>query len=164
MKTAQSIAEKILVALGGAALLIMMLHITLEVVLRSAFNITVPGTLEIVSFYYMVFAVFAGLALVALVNEQVIVEVFLNWLPHRIMLFVDGVAALLGAGYAGLLVYGGVLEAKSAMKFNEMVAIRGFDVPIWPSRWIAVVGLVLIVLASLGHAIMLLRGKKDLNT
>lgn len=164
MGALRKIAQKYLVFLGGSALLIMMLHITAEVILRSAFNVTIPATLEIVSFYYMVFAVFAGLGLVALLNEQVIVEVFLNWAPRRVLLVIDGVAALLGAGYAGILVYGGWLEAQSAMKFNEIVAVRGFDLPIWPSRWIAVVGLLVIALASLGHAIALLRGKKDANT
>ncbi|MEC7258889.1 MAG: TRAP transporter small permease, partial [Pseudomonadota bacterium] len=148
-------------ALGGLALLVMMVHITAEVILRSAFNITIPGTLELVSFYYMVFAVFAGLALVALLNEQVIVEVFTTWMPRRALLVIDGLAALLGAAYAGLLVYGGWLEAGSAMKFNEMVAVHGFDVPIWPSRWIAVVGLALVTLSALGHGIALLRGKPE---
>lgn len=160
MTSLRSIAQTFLVFLGGAALIIMMLHITAEVILRSAFNITIPGTLEMVTYYYMVFAVFAGLAIVALLNEQVIVEIFLGWMPRRALLIVDGLAALLGAGYAALLVYGGWLEAKSATRFGEMVPVRGFDVPIWPSRWVAVIGLSLIVLASLAHAIMLLRGRQ----
>lgn len=164
MTKLEGLARKFLVLLGGSALIVMMLHITAEVILRSAFNVTIPGTLEMVSFYYMVFAVFSGLALVALLNEQVIVEVFLNWMPRRALLIVDGIAALLGTGYAAILVYGGWLEAKSAMKFNEMVAVHGFDVPIWPSRWIAVVGLSLIVVASFGHAVALLRARKDPNT
>lgn len=149
--------------LGGSALMVMMVHITAEVILRSAFNITIPGTLEFVSFYYMVIAVFTGLALVALLNEQVIVEVFLNWMPRSALLIVDGLAAILGAAYAFVLTYGGWLEAKSALKYGEMVPVRGFDVPIWPSRWVAVIGLGLIVLASLAHAIALLRGKKGAN-
>lgn len=164
MNAVKSLAEKFLVALGGSALMVMMLHITAEVILRSAFNVTIPGTLELVTFYYMTFAVFAGLALVALLNEQVIVEIFTGWMSRRTLLVIDGLAALLGAGYAGLLVYGGWLEAKSAMKFNEMVAVRGFDVPIWPSRWVAVIGLGLIALASVAHAIALLRGTKGPRT
>lgn len=160
MKRTFALIQKCIVITGGAALMIMMLHITAEVLLRSIFNVTIPGTLEFVSFYYMVVAVFAGIALVALLNEQVVVEVFLGWLPKRALSIVDGLAALLGAAYAGLIAYGAWLEAKSAMKFGEMVPVRGFDVPIWPSRWMAFAGITLIALASLGYAIALLRSKK----
>lgn len=156
--------RRLLVVLGGAAMIIMMLHITLEVILRSAFGITIPGTLEFVSFYYMVCAVFAGLAIVALLNEQVVVEVFLGWASRRTVSIVDGLAALLGAGYAGFLAYAGWLEARSAFKYDEMLPVRGFDVPIWPSRWVAVVGLAIIALASLGYAAAHLRGRKDGRT
>lgn len=145
---------------GGAALLVMMLHITLGVLLRAVFGITLPGTIELVSFYYMVCAVFAGLALVVLVNEQVIVEVFLSWVPPRALRLIDAIAAFLSALYAALLTYGAWLEARSATRFGEMVAVNGLDLATWPSRWIAFAALFFIVLAALGHALAHLSRKK----
>jgi len=160
MKTAFSTIRRLLVILGGAALLVMMLHITVEVILRSAFNITIPGTIEFVSFYYMVCAVFAGLAIVALLDEQVVVEILLKRLPARPLSIVDCLAAALGAAYAGFLADAAWLEAKTAFKFGEMVPVRGFDVPVWPSRWVAVTGLAIIALASAAYAIVHLLGRK----
>lgn len=151
------VAQRLLVFAGGAALIVMMLHITAEVLLRAVFGITIPGTLELVSFYYMVCAVFAGLAIVAVLNEQVIVEIFLGWMPARGLRLVDGLAALLGAAYAGLLTYGAWLEARAALRFDEIVPVRGFDLPIWPMRWLACAGLAVIALASIGHAVAHLR-------
>lgn len=152
MTRLRALARRLLVIFGGGALAVMMLHISAEAILRSAFGITIPGTLEMVSFHYMVAAVFAGLALVALLNEQVIVEVFLAGLKKRPRALVDALAALLGAAYAGLLAYGAWLEASSATRFGEMVPVRGFDLPVWPARWVAVLGLALVALASLGWA------------
>lgn len=160
MKRARDWLGRLLTFCGGAALIVMMLHITAEMLLRSAFSYTIPGTIEFVSFYYMVCAVFAGLALVVLVNEQVIVEIFLNWMSPRALMVVDGLAALLTAAYAAVIAYGAWLEAKSSTRYGEMVPVHGFDMPTWPSRWIAFAALSFIVLASLGHAIAYLRGKK----
>jgi len=160
MKRARDCLNMVLTICGGAALVLMMLHISLEMLLRSAFSITIPGTIEFVSFYYMVCAVFFGLALVVLINEQVIVELFLNFLPPRALMIVDAIAALLGSAYAGVIAYGAWLEARSATRFGEMVPVYGFDMPTWPSRWIAFAALAFIVLASLGHAIAFLRGNK----
>lgn len=161
MNRLNSLVQKFVVIVGGAALLIMMLHITAEVVLRSLFGITIPGTLEFVSFYYMVVGVFAGLAVVALLNEHVVVEVFLTWLPGRALAIFDALAALIGAAYAGFLAYGAWLQAKSSTKFDEIMPVRGFDMPIWPSRWVAVAGLIIIAFASLGHVIRFLRDRKE---
>lgn len=164
MNRLNSIVHKLVVFVGGAALMVMMLHITAEVVFRSLFGFTIPGTLEFVSFYYMVFGVFAGLAIVALLNEHVVVEVFLNWLPRRTLSIFDAAGALLGAAYAGFLAYGAWLQAQSSTKFDEMMPVRGFDMPIWPSRWVAVAGLIVIAFAGLGHAVRFLRKRGEQDT
>lgn len=160
MRRAYQALRKALMIVGGLGLLAMMLHITAEVVLRATLGVTLPGTIEFVSFYYMVGVVFVGLALVVLVNEQVIVEIFLNWLPARPLSIVDAFGAILGATYAAVIAYATWLEAKSATRFGEMVPVFGMDMPIWPSRWIAVAAFVFIALASLGYAIAYLLGRK----
>lgn len=161
MSRLNALVQRGVVIVGGAALIIMMLHITAEVVLRSLFGVSIPGTLETVSFYYMVVGVFAGLAVVALHHEHVVVEVFLSWLSRRALLVVDAAGAVLSAGYAAFLAYGGWLQAQSSMKFGEMMPVRGFDMPIWPSRWVAVAGLLIIAVASLAQAVRLFRKRGE---
>ena len=47
-----------LLEISGLLLLVMMLHVTLDVALKYLLNQPVPGTLEVVSYYYMVGTVF----------------------------------------------------------------------------------------------------------
>ena len=51
-----------LMILGGLAMLMMMLQICMDAGMRTIAHSSVPGTLEIVSFYYMVAVVFLPLA------------------------------------------------------------------------------------------------------
>ena len=51
----------VLAWIGGAALILMMLHIAADVVARYIFNAPLHGTVEIVSAYYMVAVVFLPL-------------------------------------------------------------------------------------------------------
>jgi TRAP-type C4-dicarboxylate transport system permease small subunit len=153
LKIMRSILQQLFIVCGGIALMVMMLHITAEVVLRSLFHITIPGTIEFVSVYYMVVAVFVGLAMVQLVNEQVIVEIFLQWMTTRQLFVVDAFGATLTAG--------AWLEARSATRFGEMVPVRGFDLVTWPSRWVAVAALALMALFALIQAIGLFAGRRQ---
>ncbi|MZR30688.1 TRAP transporter small permease [Sneathiella litorea] len=148
---------------GGVALVVMMLHITAEVLLRSFANVTIPGTIELVSVYYMVFVVFFGIALVQLDNDQLFVEIFMQWAPKKTLRLVDGFGAILTAAYAGILGYGAWLEARSSTKFGEMIPVRGYDLITWPSRWVVAFAFSAMVLFALFHAIALFRSKNGID-
>jgi len=75
---------KLALALAAAFLVLMALHITVDVVLRLMFGGAFPGTLEIVSFYYMVYAVFLPLAFVERRGEHIEVDAFFNLMPARV--------------------------------------------------------------------------------
>ena len=69
--------------LGGIAVVLMMLHICADVIAKYVFNSPIPGTLEIVSNYYMVATVFLPLALVERKNAHIAVEILSQHLPTR---------------------------------------------------------------------------------
>ena len=60
--------------LSGLFLFAMMVHVTVDVALRYAMNSPIPGTLEIVSAYYMVAGVFLPLAAVELARASIAVD------------------------------------------------------------------------------------------
>ena len=60
---------------GGAALILMMLHIAAEVVARYIFNSPLHGTVEIVSAYYMVAVVFFPVANIERLKSPKLVEI-----------------------------------------------------------------------------------------
>ncbi len=57
---AEKISNGAAVAVGAVTVL-MMLHVTAEVLLRVLFGMHIPGTMEVVTYYYMVAAVFVGI-------------------------------------------------------------------------------------------------------
>ena len=62
-------------------LVLMALHVSLDVGLRYLFGKSFTGTLEFVSFYYMVAVVFLPLAYVELQREHISVDVLVGRLP-----------------------------------------------------------------------------------
>ena len=61
-----------------------------EVMLRTAFKLTIPGTEETVSAYYMIACAFLPLAWVQRGRAHVSVEVFTLWMPPRMLALLDG--------------------------------------------------------------------------
>lgn len=70
--------------LGGLAVVLMMLHVTADVLLRKLFAAPLPGTLAVVSNYYMVVLAFVPLALAERRRAHIAVEVLVEHLPHSL--------------------------------------------------------------------------------
>ncbi|APX24957.1 MAG: TRAP transporter small permease [Rhodobacteraceae bacterium] len=121
--------------LFGLPLLLMMAHVCLDVLLRQVFGIILPGTLEIVSFHYMVIAVFLPLALVELWRKSVAVDIVYLMLPRRAQLVLIAlVLATTAAVYLGLAwrTWG---DAMGAMRRGDFLMGGRLEVPTWQSRF-----------------------------
>jgi hypothetical protein len=69
-----------LMLIGGMGIVLMMAHVTLDVVLKNLFNAPIQGTIEISSYYYMVAVVMLPMAMVE--YEGVVAELRLEaYLP-----------------------------------------------------------------------------------
>lgn len=118
---------------------LMMLHVTADALARW-FSITLFGTIEIVSNYYMVALTYLPLAWIVKHEGHIFVELFTRNLSARNLLRIDTWVALL------TLVYVIVVTWKTLESALEQTAIReqaesalGF-ISIWPSRWFVVIG------------------------
>lgn len=138
--------------LAMACLLLMMFQVVGDVVLKYAFNAPIENNLEIVSFYYMVAVVFLPLALVERRHEHISVDLFVLWLPGSAQRAVYSFAATLACGFFALLAYQTCIDALHATKIGEVMMGTNL-VPIWPSRWFLPVGLLLVSLTCLNHAL-----------
>lgn len=138
--------------LGCIFLLLMTLHITLDVVIRNFFSRGVPGTLEVVSFYYMVCAVFFPLAYVESRNEHITVDVFVQRLPKKMQFYLYLFACLAGLIYFGMLFYQSFLDAIRATQRLE-TAMANFKFYLWPSRWALPIGFFAICLSITANII-----------
>lgn len=133
-----------LMAIGAACILLMMLQVMAEVVLRTAFKLTIPGTEETVSAYYMIGCAFTPLAWVQRQKGHVMIEIFTLWMKPRQAAALDGVVYLVCAVAVGIFAYAGFTKAW-AMTLEDEILIGTIDVVVWPSRWLVPAGLILML-------------------
>lgn len=140
---------------AGLVMILMMLHITLDVGVRYFFNGQIVGTLEWVSFYYMVALVFLGFGHVEMKSEHIRVDLFAQMMPARVQLGLYVLACLLGVAFFGMLFWQSLSDAIRATRRAEE-AMSNFRFLIWPARWalpIGFAGILLAILSNLARAV-----------
>jgi TRAP-type C4-dicarboxylate transport system permease small subunit len=134
---------------GAIAVLAMMVHVSADVIMKVALNQPIMGTLEIVSFIYMVGCTFLPLAHVQLSRDLIIVEVFTQKLAPEKNLRFDIAAAVLTVAYLLLLAVMGAVVALAKTEIGEAQDATYFDLPIWPMRWVFCASCALAALIAL---------------
>ncbi|WP_166267342.1 TRAP transporter small permease subunit [Marinobacter caseinilyticus] len=133
----------------GGIVVLMMLHVTAEVLVRVGFDMHIPGTMEVVTYYYMVSAVFMGIFACTTEDGHIRVDVLAQFLKGRVRLVVEVIGLVVMAVYFAIFSYGLYLQAVKSWARSETVDAIFLELPVWPSRWIAVAGMVLSVLSVL---------------
>lgn len=131
-------------ALGLIASLVVILlvgHVTLDVIMRNVFGAPLNGTIEIVSIGYMIAICFLPLALADRRDAHISVEVLTELMPARV------VRALIMIGLALSIIVIGALcwrtwgEAMTQMRKGSVMVVAGREpMPTWPSYFILPVG------------------------
>jgi len=152
---------KATLVLSGCFIALMALHITLDVVLRFVFGNSFQGTLEVVSFYYMVCAIFLSLAYVEYKRDHICVDVVVDRLPEALKLPLYVFACLLGIVFFSMLGYQGMLDALRATQSQE-TAMANFTFYIWPSRWALPIGFFATSLATFANMVKAIATRKAL--
>jgi len=146
---AVDLCNRALLVVAGLALGLMMLNTVADILGKYLLNQPVPGTIAVVSWYWMVSVAFMPVAYVQARREHLMVELFTLRLSPRAKAGIDVAVAAAGAVYTGLLtslVWG---EAVASTRRGEFQDITVMDLPVWPARWIlpAAFGLMTAVLA-----------------
>lgn len=131
--------DRVLLVLGCLFLAAMMIHITVDVGMRALFNKSAFATLELVSYYYMVCAVFLPLSYVERRREQIQVDLFVQVLPANIQFALYLFGCLVGLAFFGVLGYQTFLDAVNATA-NFQTVMSNFLFYIWPARWALPIG------------------------
>lgn len=138
---------------GGIALVLMALHVSIDAIGKYLFSVPIPATLEIVAYYYMPAVVALPLALVEIRNGHVAVEMVHQVLPplaRRINLAVNGI--LTAAFLVGMTWLAG-REAWRKFLIGEFM-FGEYPIIIWPGRVIFALGTalftVVVIVKTLG--------------
>ncbi|NVK20585.1 MAG: TRAP transporter small permease [Methylocystaceae bacterium] len=138
----------ILVYISATCLLSMMLHVTSDVFLKYAINLPIPGTAEVVAYYYMVAAVFLPLPYVEIRNGGIFIDLIYNK-SNRIIR-----RTMATCSYLGQLVFFLLLAYQTLLDSIESFARQDFvegliQVYTWPARFFLPFGFSLAALVTI---------------
>lgn len=136
-----SLADALLL-IAGLVLLAMMFHITADVVMKFFFRRPLPGTLEIVSAYYMVGCVFLPIAALEFARASIAVDAIFIFMPRWMKL---GCIFLVLVGSAVVYLalawtsWGDALRSLA----NREVMMGTVFISVWPGRFVLPVSFLL---------------------
>jgi len=124
---------------AALACIVMMLHISVDVVFRGVLDTTLKGTLDVTSDWWMVTMVFLALAYAQLRNEHVRATVVTELLPDRWQRVAEiATVALMGLFALGLA-YFGWTSAMDSLDIGESSDNLRW-LPLWPFRFMIPIG------------------------
>ncbi len=120
--------------------LVMMLHVSADVIARVLFNHPIDGTIEIVSAYYMVAITFLPLAYVTRYEGHIVVELFTRNIAPRRLAGLEAVINVFTLAYMIVFTWMTTLAAIEQTEVGELWASATGYIPVWPSRWLLPIG------------------------
>lgn len=130
------------IVLAGGAVLLMMLHVTLDSLGRTFFHAPALGTIEVVSYYYMVMVIFLGLYVATWEDKHLAADVVYEKFPSGFRRLCRVFVSILSIGYLSVFAYALIRKALKATAINEEVDAIVAHLSIWPARWLAAAPLV----------------------
>lgn len=133
---------------GALAMVLMMLHISADVAARTLFGSSMPGTLEITAEWYMIAIVYMPLALLALRDQHIAVDLFTHNLSKRVQ---HGLRAVMAVIALGFFYYWAEASLDLALKKTKRLSFLDsglLQIPTWPVYWGCFVAVVLLMLAT----------------
>jgi TRAP-type C4-dicarboxylate transport system permease small subunit len=131
---------------AGAAILAIMLQVVADVAMREIFSKPIDGTIEIVSFYYMVAVTFLPLSYVSHHEGHIFVELFSRGLKPRSLAFLEGVVGIACFVFAVWFVRETWFAALISFEDNEMWETSDDLIVIWPNRFLLPFGMGLMAI------------------
>ncbi|MBL6946422.1 MAG: TRAP transporter small permease [Rhodospirillales bacterium] len=139
-------ANHLLAGFAGWLMIAMMMLLVTDILFRTV-DMPLQGMAEL-SVFVMMIVIYLGFARCEEHNEHVGLEFVRLMLPKKVRPFLIAFSQLLAAGTIGLLFYAVTTDAWSSFVTGD--AIEGVvDLPIWPTKFIMVVGMFFFVLQGL---------------
>ena len=150
--------NQILSGFTGWLMLAMMILLVIDIITRSYFKPI--HWMAVMSVLVMMVVIYLGLARCEEHKEHVNLELVANALPRKPRRLLAVLRDLLALGTVGLLLYSVTLNALFAFRSNE--SIEGtVELPLWPVKFIMVVGLVFFFFQTLVNTIDTVRKLKE---
>ncbi|MFW5330185.1 TRAP transporter small permease [Hydrogenophaga sp. ZJX-1] len=162
MKTLGRLLSRVIdsmTVISGLAIALMMIHITLDVVMRNFFNYPLPGTITIVSYYYMAITAFMPLAFAEQKSAHISVEVITEQMPKGVQRHLAGWMLLFSAAVFALMTLRSWEEAVSKYGIKASIVQGEDSLPVWPTYFLLPLGCLLMFLVVAYKFIVYLTGQ-----
>lgn len=138
-----------LALLGTLGIVAMMLHVTLDVVLRTTLSVSIPATLEIVTRYYMITLALLPLGWVEHQRSMISVEALSALFGTLGKRLIDVLVALLSAAIYFIFTVATWEKAVDQFDQGSYVMSLDFPMPVWPTYFVLPVSFGLAMLVCL---------------
>lgn len=156
MIRALNLLSSAIVGLAMLSVLLMLLLIISDVAARAVLNTAIPGVDTIVASYLMVAIIFLPLAMLHILEENIVVAVLHDRVPNIMKDLFDIVAHALALGFYALVGWVYFKVAIESFEIREYVT-GTWDVPIWPARVFMPLGLFLGAIVAGSKLILTIR-------
>jgi len=143
------------------AIVLMMLHISAELLFRWLFRHGLESVPEFVAFYYMTAVAFLSLAYVLRGNGHLAAEFFTERLTKRRRELLEGVISIALGVFMLTFTWQLFSEAVTMTALQEVHQGVSFNLPKWPGRWFMTIGSAIMTVAAFSIAIHRLLGIAD---
>lgn len=149
--------SRLLAILAAAAIVAMVLAIAADVIVRNATGASLPGMIEVAE-TSLVVSVFFGLAWAGVNGEHVAVTLLTDRFNRRWTRVVHIFVWALASAFVAWLLYASILRAiDSTQMLEERFGIVRW--PMYPMRWVVVVGLIALLLVALLNLVRSVAGR-----
>ncbi len=148
---------------GAAAIVLMIVHITADVILRNVFLLSIPVTGAVVGNYYMAIVSFLPVALAGKLEQHIAVDLVFDRLPAVLQRWNLVLVRLIVGFAAGGAAYGFLLDAIEKYQFNSYVLELNFRVPSWPGYFMLPIGFGLWSAINFYRLAVTLKGCEDMT-
>lgn len=156
--------NRLLAGTAGWLMLAMMVLLIIDIVFRSL-DMPLHGLAEL-SVFVMMIVIYLGLSRCEEYSEHVGLEFAINKLSGKARNVMAAAVQFLAVATVGLMFYAVTTDAWSAFETNS--SIEGLiDLPIWPTKFVMVVGMVFFLLQAIVNlidSILMARGPETTRT
>ena len=137
-----------LALLGTLGVAAMMVHVTLDVIARTIWSVSIPATLEIVTRYYMITLALLPLGWVEWKRQMITVELFTGLFGQQGVKIIDALVAVLSAVVYIAFTQATWIKAMEQYELGAYVMSLDFPMPVWPTYFVLPLAFALAALVS----------------
>ncbi|MBX9458147.1 MAG: TRAP transporter small permease [Rhizobium sp.] len=153
--------SQMLAFVGAIGVVLMMIHVCADIVARLFTGASLPATVEIVSYYYMVLVAFLPLAWVERNNGMISVELIEFMMSPSMMKLSDAIVAMLGSCIYLVMAYATLITAMKNFDTGTFVVALQTKIITWPGYFLPPAGFALAGLIMAVRFLQIVSGSRN---